>query len=473
LIICAPGNAEFQLGIFYSAELELGVPPVRAISPGRYNSRPMVESPSAFPVHAALVTVGSHGDVHPFVGLGIKLRERGHRVTVLTNEHFAPLVERAGLEFLPIGTDEEYRKIADDPDLWNGRHAFFAVARNIGPLIERVYRRLEELHAAEGDRLVVVASSLAMGARVAQEKLGIPLASVHLSPAVFQSVHEMPRYPGLPLPGWTPRWLKAGLYKIMNRMVDSALAPALNDFRATLGLLPVRDLLRHWWHSPQLVLAMFPEWFGAVQPDWPPETHAIGFPLYDERGLTPMSAELTRCLEGGPPPIAFTPGSAMFHAGDFFTTSAEACRLLGRRGILLSRHREHIPASLPPGVIHVDYAPFSELLPRCAAVVHHGGIGSVAQALAAGCPQLVQPFAHDQLDNAHRLAKLGVARWVVPKKYKPQRVARELRALIESADVAEACKNVAARMKHGDGLKKACELIEGLRAPVTPPVVTV
>src|SRR6187401_1829478 len=143
---------------------------------------------SATPLHLALAAVGSHGDVHPFVGLGLRLRERGHRVSVLTNEHFEPLVRNAGLEFISIATDAEYRQIADDPDLWNGRKAFFAIARNIGALIERVYRKLEALHAAEGDRLVVVASSLAMGARIAQEKLGIPLATMHLSPAVFQSV---------------------------------------------------------------------------------------------------------------------------------------------------------------------------------------------------------------------------------------------------------------------------------------------
>jgi len=102
---------------------------------------------SATPLHLALAAVGSHGDVHPFVGLGLRLRERGHRVSVLTNEHFEPLVRNAGLEFISIATDAEYRQIADDPDLWNGRKAFFAIARNIGALIERVYRKLEALHA--------------------------------------------------------------------------------------------------------------------------------------------------------------------------------------------------------------------------------------------------------------------------------------------------------------------------------------
>ncbi|HEX8916381.1 MAG TPA: nucleotide disphospho-sugar-binding domain-containing protein, partial [Humisphaera sp.] len=163
---------------------------------------------------------------------------------------------------------------------------------------------------------------------------------------------------------------------------------------------------------------------------------------------------------------AFTPGSAMVNGRAFFETSAEACRLIGRRGVLLTRHAEQVPTKLPPGVVHVPYAPFSELLPRCAAVATHGGIGSLSQALAAGCPQLIHPFAHDQYDNADRLERLGVGRAVVPKKYTPPRVAAVLKELVESPAVAEACTAVAARMKGEDAIGTACGLIEGLAAGV-------
>ena len=135
----------------------------------------------------------------------------------------------------------------------------------------------------------------------------------------------------------------------------------------------------------------------------------------------------------------------MSHGHEFFDAAAEACRLLGRRGLLLTRHTEHLPATLPPGVIHVPYAPFSELLPRCAALVHHGGIGTTAQALAAGVPQLVMPMSHDQPDNAERLRKLGVGDEVSVKKFRAPAVAAKLRGLIESDEVARRCAEVAAR----------------------------
>jgi len=414
------------------------------------------------PRHCVLLPVGSHGDVHPAIGMGIRLAERGHRVTVITNDHFQSLVVAAGLEFVAAGTSEQYHQITQDPDLWHARRAFHAVTRNLTDLARLAYQAILPLHAQSGDRMVMVGSSLAFGARMAQEKFDIPLATLHLSPAVLQSVYETPRLPAVPPLGWAPKWLRHGFFALANRVIDNAIGPALNAFRAELSLPAVHGIFKHWWHSPQLVLAMFPDWYAAVQPDWPPQTLNVGFPLYDERGVTPLPPSLEAFLHDGPPPVAFTPGSAMFHADGFFAASAEACRLSGLRGVLLTRKSDQVPRSLPPGVINVDYAPFSELLPRCAAVVHHGGIGSAAQALAAGTPQLIQPFAHDQPDNAERLVRLGVARSVAPRRYKPRHVARLLQDLTSSPFVRRRAAEIADRLTHSDAIGRACNLVEQL-----------
>ncbi len=106
--------------------------------------------------------------------------------------------------------------------------------------------------------------------------------------------------------------------------------------------------------------------------------------------------------------LVFTPGSANLFGRSFFDAAVGACQQLGRRGILLTRFAEQLPPSLPSGVVHFDFVPLSLLLPRCAAFVNHGGIGSVSQAMAAGIPQLMMPLAHDQIDNAARIARLGV-----------------------------------------------------------------
>jgi UDP:flavonoid glycosyltransferase YjiC (YdhE family) len=292
------------------------------------------------------------------------------------------------------------------------------------------------------------------------------LASVHLSPAIFQSVHEPPKLPGLSLvSAWAPRWVMRGLFRFTNVVVDAVIAPPLNALRAELGLPPVRNVVRDYWHSPQQVIALFPPWFAAQQPDWPPHLTLTGFPLFDEPDLSPITPELERFLSAGDPlmpPIAFTPGSAMWQGRKFFDASVDACVRLNRRGLLLTRHRDHLPEKLPPNVIHVHYAPFSQLLPRCAAFVHHAGIGSTAQALAAGVPQLLTPFTHDQPDNSARVVKLGCGVIVKPSKYTGARVAAALAKLIDDVRVAAACRDVRARFAGVDAIEQTCDLIEQL-----------
>ena len=107
--------------------------------------------------------------------------------------------------------------------------------------------------------------------------------------------------------------------------------------------------------------------------------------------------------------VAASRDAVVLARAEISTEKEDAAILLegprGRRGLLLSRHREHIPRTLPSDVRHVEYAPFSELLPRCAALVHHGGIGTSAQALAAGVPQLIMPMGHDQPDNSRACSR--------------------------------------------------------------------
>ena len=398
-----------------------------------------------------------HGDAeqeHP-------LRGRGHHVAILANQYFKPLIDHAGLEFIELGTAEEYRALATDSDLWDplrGPQAVFSgTARYLRPVYDAA-----AAFARRSDS-VIAGSTLAIGARVAQDQLRMPMATIHLSPAIFQSVYAPPAFlPFSLFPSWTPRFGWRVLWGVLNRMMDRIIGPAVNTLRGEVGLPPVRNILRDYWHSPQRVIGLFPHWYGPPQPDWPAQTVLTGFPLYDEPEITPISGELDRFLAAGEAPIAFTPGSAMWQARRFFDESAEACVRLKRRGLLLTRHRDHLPQTLPPGVIHVHYAPFSQLLPRCAAFVHHGGIGSSAQALAAGVPQLVTPFAHDQPDNAARLKRLGVAVVIPARKYTARRIAAALQMLLDSPQVARACRDVASRFAGVDPLERTCDLIESL-----------
>jgi UDP:flavonoid glycosyltransferase YjiC (YdhE family) len=137
---------------------------------------------------------------------------------------------------------------------------------------------------------------------------------------------------------------------------------------------------------------------------------------------------------------------------------------LGRRGLLLTRFPEQVPSPLPDGIRHFAYVPFSQAFPRSAAVVHHGGIGTTAQALAAAVPQLVMHMAHDQPDNAAHVLRLGVGRPISTKAFRGPAVAKALDALLHSPEVAKRCRSVAALFNGADPLGQACRAIEALIA---------
>ena len=406
------------------------------------------------PVHAVLVALGSSGDVHPFVGLGRELVRRGHDVTVVAAGWFREVVGRAGLRFVDPLPELDFAESVDDERLWHPLHGARLVLDLMGrPLLEPVYRVVagaSDADRAAGRRTVVASSTLAFGARVAQERLGVPLVTLHLSPMLLRSLDDAPRIPGL-LVHRGPRWFRRLQWSLADGVLDRVIGRWLGPFRAGLGLPPVRGVFRDWIHSPDASLGMFPEWFAPRRPEWPARIELAGFPLYSEEGASAPAPEVSDWLGEGSPPILFTPGSANVHGHDFFAAAADACRRLGRRGMLLTRFPEQIPADLPPGVRYVDFVPFRWLVPRAAALVHHGGIGTLSQGLAGGVPQVVMPMGFDQFDNAARLEKLGVGRSIARRDFRGPRLAETLGFLLGDADVATRCRTVAGRFTEDAG----------------------
>ena len=403
-----------------------------------------------------LFPLGSAGDVFPFLGLAIQLRERGHDVVVATNAHFEPQVRREGISFEPVGTEEDYLEITRDPDLWDPWRSFGAIVRHSDRIIERQVEICRQ-YLAKGQG-VALANLLSFGVRGARDQMRFPLFTVHLQPGVILSRKAPPVLGNLPAPAWLRRWLMP----VGERLVIDRLAgPVINRRQREMGLPPVRRVA-HWWNSPDGVICLFPEWFAPPQEDWPQPLVQADFPLWNSGSQQELTPSLEQFLRDGPPPVVFAPGTANVQAGPFFDTSVEACGRLGCRGILLTRFREQVPASLPATVRHVDYAPLDRLLPRSAALVHHGGVGTLSQALAAGVPQLIRPLAHDQFDNLHRVQALGVARGIAVSRYRVPEVVRQLGGLLQSQSIREACAAVQNRLATHRGLELAATAVEEL-----------
>ena len=415
-----------------------------------------------------LTALGSYGDVHPMVGLGAAMRSRGHRVSMIANPHFRTVVESARLELLPLGTDREYDRLTHHPDVWHSWRGPKLVLRTCMAGHLRELYTLIANHCVAGET-VLGAHPLDIASRIYQERHGTPLASIHYAPIGLRSVRSSPKMFHMWLGGHVPDWLKRLQYWAGDRLlVDRWLGREVNGLRAELGLPPVHRILHRWYYSPERVIGLFPEWYAIPQPDWPAHTALVGFPLWDHAGALEgaseeLPEEVGRFLEEGESPIVFSPGSAMTEGHAFFAAAVEACRRLRRRGILLTCYPEQLPENLPPEVRYFGFVPFSMLLPRAAAFVHHGGIGSSSQGLASGRPQLVMPMAYDQLDNAVRLERLGVGRRLSRRRFRGRAVARQLERLLASRQTLDACARWAGRCDRQASLARACALLENLK----------
>lgn len=408
-----------------------------------------------------LMPVGSAGDVHPFVGVGLELKRRGHAVTVLVNGHFHDLLERVGLDQVQSGTDEDFRRVIADPALWSPNFRSFKKVTTMAAHVAMDQFKLIEQRKDDPD-FVVVAAPLAFGARTAQEKFNVPLVTLQLAPAVFPSVERPPKLPGFAIPDWSPFWMRRLMWNA-GRLIVNVLAPGeLHAFRKEVGMPRAKNLIR-WWNSPLLTICLIPDWFAMRPNDWPDYVKTTDFPLYDERGANDISPEVEAFLDataenGGP--VVFTPGSANIHGRAFFDTALQSCRTLDRPGMFLTRHPEQIPHDLPDEVRHFAFVPLSQALHRCAALVSHGGIGTIAQGFKGGIPQIAVAMAHDQFDNGHRLEVLGIGRMIRETQFNAQSLTTALSELLDDPSVKRKCEQYTAHYINHDGIAETCDLIE-------------
>jgi UDP:flavonoid glycosyltransferase YjiC (YdhE family) len=407
-------------------------------------------------------TFGSFGDIHPYMAIAMELQRRGHVPVIATMEIYREKIEGAGLEFVPVRPNIPQPK-EQDPELIRKimeprTGPRFLMEEVVYPAVRDSYADL--LGAVEGADLLLTHSAAPAGPLVGQ-KTGMPWISTVLAPFSFISAYDPPVPPFWQ---WTRRLSVLGpevMGFLLNLSKSLYKAKAVTDFRDELGLPDVGNPMFEGQHSPTRIMALFSEVFAQRQPDWPQQTEITGFCFYDGHHEAVVPTELIRFLDSGAPPIVFTLGSsAVWVARDFFSESIEAARSIGRRAVLLIGDERNLPRSLPQGVIAVDYVPYQSLLPRACAVVHHGGVGTTSQALLAGVPTLIVPFAFDQSDNAEHAFRIGTSRTLYRKNYQAAKVANELEELLRHPYYSRRALDVSQKLKREDGPARASDLIE-------------
>jgi rhamnosyltransferase subunit B len=414
-------------------------------------------------MHIIVVAVGTAGDVHPLLGLSRTFANRGHKVSFCTNPVFGALVERCGFRFLPLGTVEEYWSAVNNPDLWKPRTSLKVLWAGVA----RTMRPLFDLMCTEaGNDTVIAGHPWAFGARFFQEKYGVPMITLHVSPSTFLSAKQPPIHRQLTIPLFLPYPVRAGLLWAFERgMLDRVCGPEVNRLRAELGLPPVRRVMSRWMHSPQGVLGLFPDWFAPPQTDWPAAVELTGFPLFDEAEFRRLDPELEDFLAQADPPVVFTPGSTLVNESAYWRAAAGALDSVDARGVFLGG-QSALHSKQKSNILARPYTPLSRLLPYAKALVHHGGIGTVSQAFAAGIPQLITPFAHDQFDNAVRVERLGCG-FQIDSSESVENMQTSLKRLLEDESIQQNCAAIRSKVDTGEvSCQKAMTALERIAGAI-------
>jgi rhamnosyltransferase subunit B len=408
-----------------------------------------------------IVATGSHGDINPYIAIGRALKARGHEAAFVANPYFMNQAVEAGLEFVGIGETFELRDLKNYPDVMHPTKGGKVVINDwLLPFADDVLRLLPSLlDSLKPD--VVVHHHIAMSVPWACERKGMPCVNCVLSPMMWMNHNDI-----ISPMAWTPqnppKWFRWLFRRVGMPLIRWQFNPPINKLRAKHGLPPLKDCWKELSRGGAVCLGL---WSPVLRPPLPgdPENGVIcGFARHDRHGAQEHpTADLERFLAKEEPPILFSLGTAAVHvAGEFYHDAAEACRILGRRGMLLIANTGLTFEKLPQGVETFTYVPFSQVMARVAASVHHGGIGTTGQAMAAGRPTVVVPHAHDQYDNAARVKRLGISETLRSTRVTPERLAGALRGVLEDPSCSLLAGEVARKMVGEDGAGRAAAEIE-------------
>ncbi len=409
-----------------------------------------------------ITTLGSLGDLHPFIALGLELRDRAHEIIFVTVKDYQSRIEAIKFEFRSLRPDyvhmDDQAMLEMMMDLKRGPER--VIRDYIFVNIRDTYTDL--LNVVE-DADLIVSGELVYASRIVAEKMQIPWVLCALAPGSFFSAYDP-----LVLPGFEGlaklRSLGIGVNRtVMNfaKFMSRNWGEPLHQLRQELGLPPVEHpIVGRDKYSSDLNLALFSKVLGAPQPDWYPKTLQTGFVFYD--GQAAPNPELEQFLAAGEAPIVFTLGSAaVLAAGDFYQNSLEAVQQSNRRAVLLIG-KNSPPEHLPESVITINYVPFSQIFPKASAIVHQGGVGTTAQALRAGKPTIVVPYSHDQPDNAARVERLGTSKTIRRDRYTVPKVVEALRELLNTPTYAAKAEEVGQIVRSENGVSVACDAIDRL-----------
>ncbi len=402
-------------------------------------------------MNVVVTSFGSDGDFNPLLAIAGALVRRGVTVTFVANPFYEQRVTSTGCRFVGAGKFLDiFATLHANPQYFSTARGGMAIWKELAvPYIRDTYPVVRDT-VREVGATAVVSHVLSLGGIWAAVRTGVRNVVVTTTSSAWLSRHQP-----MVFANWcAPRMVQAALTVALRGVGEIVLRRVARPLAAEIGAPVVSDGVPR----PDLNLGVWPEWFRPPAPDDPPRARMCGFAFDPVGPSQPLPREVESFLAAGEAPVVAGFGSAAsLHAADRYRAVAEACEILGRRCVLIRRSADAVTPS--PNLLVVASAPYAQLFPAASVLIHHGGFGTCAEALRAGKPSLVTPFAFDQFDTAARLQDAGLGRWWNGKA----NMAATLDALLRSAPLRAAAHDAGARIAAApDGADRAAELIATL-----------
>lgn len=409
-------------------------------------------------------TIGSAGDLFPFVPIARELKTRGHDVVFAANPWFRSTIENEGFPFLPMGPRLGPEEYATHPEIFEPARGGFPALQALMKhfILPHLPAATEDLRAAVRGADLLLTHPAQLAAPLVAELDGIPWLTLSVFPGNIPSRHTVPQ-------GALVSARKGALGRIVNAAawwgartaMRFAFDPDLNRVRRQFGLAPERDVFLLSGLSRQGVLVLCPPEYCEPPPDWPDTTLCTGYTLFDTPNDWVEPPALAAFLDSGPPPVVVSLGTSVaMDAGSFLTTAESALDAVGERGLFLVGQESNLPTTPSDRHAYFGYAPLSRVLPRARLALHPGGFGTVAQIVSAGVPSVVVPRAFDQAYHGGRIEALGLGRTLAWDRIRPDRLAAALAAVGDDAALAARCRAFARGLEGTDGVGPTCDVVE-------------
>ncbi len=420
-----------------------------------------------------IITLGSRGDVQPYVALGKGLHAAGHSVTLSTSSSFEGFITQHGLNYGYMSND--FIKFMDSA---TGKEAM-EKGGSTGGLVKSMLQTIKKSQAIIRQILqdtwktaqdvqpdLIVFHPKSVGGPHMAEKLGIP-AALALPVPVLVPTNEFiaPGFPILKL----GKWFNKLSYQLIHKGYH-AYDKVVNEFRQqTLGLEQLSknfSPLHMTNGAPIPVLHAYSEHVWPRPHDWPEAAHITGYWFLDNDEQWQPPADLSAFLEKGEPPIYVGFGSM---AGRDPQRMAEiviaALQQAGVRGVIATGWGGLDASELPESIFKIESAPHDWLFPQVSAVVHHGGAGTTAAGLRAGRPTVICPFLVDQPYWGARVHALGVGSQPIPqKKLNENNLSAAITEVLDTVSIHQKAQALGEQLRAEDGVNLAVRILERIGA---------